>query len=209
MFKDRFDAGKQLVQRLLLFRQAPNTTILAVPCGGIVIGYELARELSIPLDVILSKKIGYPGNPDYTIGVVSLDNVIVDKRVLEFSGDMEEYLKTEISKLRQTLREEALFYRGQRMPQVIENKTIILVDDGISTGKNMEITIDLLKKMNPQKIVIATPVASKEALQLIKRKADEVVCLLVPELFITKSHWYSQYDTIDKDQVVQLLEVNY
>lgn len=209
MFKDRFDAGKQLVQKLLQFKNARDTTILAIPCDGVPVGYELARALSVPLDVILTKKIGYPGNPDYTIGVVSLDNVIVDKRVLEFSGDMEDYLKKEISKLRQALREEAYFYRGEKIPQAVEKKTIILVDDGISTGKNMEITIDLIKKMQPQKLIIAVPVASKEAIQLIKKKADEVFSVLVPELFVTKSHWYREYNTIDKDQVVQLLEVIY
>lgn len=209
MFKDRFDAGKQLGQKLIQFKNAQNTAILAVPSGGVPIGYELARELSVPLDVILTKKIGYPGNPDYTIGGVSLDNVIVDKRALELSGDMEEYLKKEISNLRQKLREEALFYRNDRKAQPIENKTIILVDDGISTGKNMEITIDLIKKLQPSKLIIALPVASKEALQLIKKKADEVVCLLVPELFITKSHWYNEFQNVDKDQIAQLLEILY
>ena len=149
MFKDRFDAGRQLVEKLVGFRGCPNTTILAVPCSGVPIGYELARELAVPMDLILTKKIGYPGNPDYTIGAVSLDNVIVDKRALEFSGDMEEYVKKEISVLRQALRKESLFYHAQRLPQCIETKNIILVDDGISTGKNMEITIDLIKKGNP------------------------------------------------------------
>lgn len=209
MFKDRFDAGKQLGQKLVDLKGTIDTTVLAIPCGGVPVGYQLARELLVPLDVMLSKKIGYPGNPDYTIGAVSLDNVIVDKRALEFSGDMEEYVKKEISNLRHELRKESAYYHAQRIPQRIENKTVILVDDGISTGKNMEITIDLIKKLQPSKLIIAVPVASKEAIQLIKRKVDEVICLLIPELFITKSNWYAQYDKIDADQVVELLESIY
>lgn len=209
MFKDRFDAGRQLAQKLSEFKNAHDATILAVPYGGVPVGYELAQELAVPLDVILTKKIGYPGNPDYTIGAVSLDNVIVDKRALEFSGDMEEYIKKEISSLRHALRQEAAFYRRQRIAQSIENKTVILVDDGISTGKNMEATIDLIKKMQPQKVVLALPVASKEAIQLIRKKVDDIICLLMPEHFITKANWYAQYDAVDADQVVQLLEALY
>lgn len=209
MFKDRFDAGKQLGQKLIDLKGAIDTTVLAIPCGGVPVGYQLARELSVPLDVMLSKKIGYPGNPDYTIGGVSLDNVIVDKRALEFSGAMEEYVKKEISHLRQELRKESAYYHPQKIPQRIENKRVILVDDGISTGKTMEITIDLIKKLQPQKLIIAVPVASKEAIQLIKRKVDEVICLIIPELFITKSNWYTHYDKVDADQVVELLESGY
>ena len=209
MFKDRFDAGKQLAQKLSEFKNSNNTTILAVPCGGVPVGYELARELSVPLDLILTKKIGYPGNPDYTIGALSLDNLIIDKRALEFSGDMEEYIKKQISILRQALRAESAFYHGPRMPMKIENRNVILVDDGISTGKNLEITADLIKKMQPQKLVIAVPVASKEALQLIKKKVDEVFCLYIPEPFINKAQWYTEFDPVDQDQVVQLLQVLY
>lgn len=209
MFKDLFDAGKQLAQELQEFKNAQNTLVLAIPQAGVSVGFEIARELSLPFDIILSKKIGYPGNPDYTIGAVSLDNVIVDKRVLEFSGDMEEYLKKEISKLRQKLREEASYFYGERIPGKIENNTIIVVDDGISTGKNMEVTIDLVKKMLPKKIVIAVPVASKEAIQLIKRKVDEIVTVIVPELFVTKSYWYQNYLQMEQEQVVQLLQSSY
>lgn len=206
MFKDRFDAGKQLAKRLLEYKNSTTTAVLAVPCGGVPVGYELAHALSVPFDLMLSKKIGYPGNPDYTIGAVSLDHVIVDKRALEISGAMEEYIKQEISKLRQQLRQEALIYRNDRSALSIEKKTIILVDDGISTGKNMEITIDLVKKMQPEKMIIAIPVASKQALQLIRKKVDEVICALIPEHFISKANWYAQFDQVDQDQVVQILQ---
>lgn len=209
MFKDRFDAGTQLAAKLAEYKNASNALIMAIPCGGVPVGYQVARALSVPLDVMLSKRIGYPGNPDYTIGGVSLDNVIVDKRTLEFSGHMEGYVKKEISALRQALREEAAFYYTNRIPQTIENKIVILVDDGISTGKHMEIAVDLIKKMQPQKLVIAVPVASKEALQLIRKKVDQVACLLVPEFFINKANWYDDFQSIDKDQVVQLLEIGY
>lgn len=210
MFKDRFDAGKQLGQKLAEFKNARDTAVFAIPNGGVPVGYELARELALPLDIILTKKIGYPGNPDYTIGAVSLDNVIIDKRVLEFSGDMEEYIKQEISRLRQILREEeAAYYRSDRKRQKIDNHTIILVDDGIATGKNMETTVDLIKKMQPKKMIIAVPIASREAMQLIRKKVEEIVTLAVPELFITKSRWYQNYADVHQEQIIEMLQSAY
>jgi predicted phosphoribosyltransferase len=209
MFKNRFDAGKKLAERLHEYKNDPQAIILAIPRGALEIGSVLSRDLNLPLDIILTKKIGYPGNPEYAIGAMSLDSVIIDKRALEFSGQLEAYLKQEIENIRQLLRERSALYHGDRKPFSLENKTIILVDDGIATGKTLEATLDLIKKQRPAKIVVAVPVASKEALHLIKKKVDEVVCLMVPDIFISVSQWYNHFEQVSDEQAIQLLQESY
>lgn len=209
MFKDRFDAGRQLAQRLQAYKDDPRAVILAIPRGALEIGSVLSQELHIPLDVVLTKKIGYPGNPEYAIGAVSLDNVIIDKRALELSGAMETYLKQEIETIRNTLRERSRAYHHQRPAVPLAGKIVIITDDGIATGKTLEVTIDLIKKENPAKIVVAVPVASKEALHLIRKKVDEVICLEVPEIFMSVGQWYAHFDQVDDEQAIALLQGSY
>lgn len=209
MFKDRFDAGKQLTQKLQKYTNDPNTIILAIPRGALEIGAVLSKDLNLPMDVVLTKKIGYPGNPEYAIGAMSLDSIIIDKRGLEFSGELEAYLKKEISTIRQLLRERSALYHGKEKPLSLENKTVIVVDDGIATGKTLEVTLDLIKKQHPAKIIVAVPVASKEALQLIKKKVDEVICLIVPDIFMSVGQWYEHFDQVDDEQAIQLLRESY
>ncbi len=209
MFKDRFDAGYQLAKHLQHYKNNPDALIVAIPRGAVEIGAELSKQLQLPLDVIFTKKIGYPGNPEYAIGAVSLDNVIIDKRVLEFSGALEIYLKQEIAAIRQLLHERSVQYHGSRKPLSLTNKIVIVVDDGIATGKTVEATIDLIKKENPKKIIVAVPVASKDALQLIKKKVDEVVCLEVPDYFMGVSQAYQKFDQVSDEQAIKLLQESY
>ena len=206
MFNDRFDAAYQLANHLQQYKNNSNTLILAIPRGALEIGAILAKELQLPLDVILTKKIGYPGNPEYAIGAVSLDNVIVDKRALEFSGEMEAYLKQEIAKIRKQLQERSVAYHKNKPLHSLTDKTVIVTDDGIATGKTLEATIDLIKKNHPKKIIVAVPVASKEALHIIKKKVDEVICLLVPEIFMGVSQWYRNFEQVDDEQAIALLQ---
>jgi predicted phosphoribosyltransferase len=206
MFKDRFDAGEKLAQKLMEYKDNPNVVILAIPRGALEIGSVLTHELHAPLDVVLTKKIGYPGNPECAIGAVSLENVIIDKRVLEFSGDLEAHLKQEIAQIKALLHHRSAQYHGVREPIPLNDKIIILTDDGIATGKTVEATIDLIKKQNPQKIIVAVPVASREALHLIKKKVDEVVCLLVPDIFMSVGQWYQNFDQVSDEEAIELLQ---
>jgi len=206
MFKDRFDAGEKLAQKLMEYKDNPNVVILAIPRGALEIGSVLTHELYAPLDVVLTKKIGYPGNPECAIGAVSLENVIIDKRVLEFSGDLEAHLKQEIAQIKALLHHRSAQYHGVREPIPLNDKIIILTDDGIATGKTVEATIDLIKKQNPQKIIVAVPVASREALHLIKKKVDEVVCLLVPDIFMSVGQWYQNFDQVSDEEAIELLQ---
>lgn len=209
MFKDRLEAGQQLAKKLEEYTDNADALILAVPRGALEIAHILSHQLHLPLDVILTKKIGYPGNPECSIGAVSLENIIIDKRGLEFSGHMEEYLKQEIANIRQLLRERSAIYHAHHPPLSLQGKIVIVVDDGIATGKTLEATIDLIKKQNPKKIVVAVPVASKESLHSIRKKVDEVICLEIPDMFVSVSQSYQNFDQVDDEQAIQLLEQAY
>jgi len=206
MFKDRFDAGKKLAEQLQEYKNNPQAIILAIPRGALAIGAVLSQQLQLPLDVIFTKKIGYPGNPEYAIGALSVDNVIIDKRALEFSGALEAYLKQEIESIRTALKERSALYHGTRQPPSLENKIVIITDDGIATGKTLEATIDLIKKQHPAKIIIAVPVGAKEAIHALKKKVDEVVCLEIPDNFLSVAQWYERFEQVDDEQAIQLLQ---
>jgi putative phosphoribosyl transferase len=209
MFKDRFDAGHKLAEKLQKYKDDSNAVILAIPRGALEIGSVLSRELHIPLDVILTKKIGYPGNPEYAIGAMSLETIIIDRRAIEFSGELESYLKKEVEEIRQLLHERSKAYHGNKEPISLENKIVIVTDDGIATGRTLEVTLDLIKKQHPAKIIVAVPVASKEAINLIKKKVDEVICLEVPDFFMSVSQWYDHFDQVNDEQAIALLQGSY
>lgn len=198
MFKDRFDASQQLAQKLIQYKNIPDTVILVKTRGAFAIGAVISEQLHIPIDIFLSKRIGYPGNPDYTIGMVTLDDIIIDKRALEFSGEMQNYLKNEVAEIRHGLRLRADQYYKDHQHYLLQDKTIIIVDEGIATGKTMEVIIDLIKKKNPKKIIVAVPVASKEALHVVRKKVDEIICLQIPDIFMNVSQWYQNYDVTDE-----------
>ena len=209
MFKDRFDAGHQLAVALKSYKNNPDTLILAIPRGALEIGAALSKELQLPLDVILTKKIGYPGNPEYAIGAMSVDTVLIDKRALEFSGELQSYLKQEIISIKELLQERSKAYHGNRAPLSLTDKIVIVTDDGIATGRTLDATIDLIKKQHPKKIIVAVPVGSKEALNQIKKKVDEVICLEVPEVFTSVSQWYTAFEQVDDERAIALLQESY
>jgi putative phosphoribosyl transferase len=209
MFNDRFDAAEQLVLRLEKYKDNLDVVIVAIPRGGLELGYVLSHKLHAPLDVIFTKKIGYPGNPEYAIGAVGIEGELIDKRLLGISDTFTAYLEHEIKRLRSLLRQRYKAYRGDLPPLDLRNKIVIVTDDGVATGKTLEITLDLIKKHEPQKIVVALPVAPSDAVALLKRKADEVVVLDVPELFFSVGQFYRNFEQVDDSQAIKLLHEAY
>lgn len=202
MFKNRFDAAYQLVQKLTAYDHAHDTLVLAVPRGGVELGFVLARELHLPLEVVLTKKIGYPGNPEYAIGAAGLHYSYVSP---EFEA-LKDYIDQELPKIRALLQKRAeLYYKGTP-PLSITDKVVIVVDDGVATGNTLLATLAIIKKDRPKKIIVALPVASAQALALLKEVADEVICLEVPKLFFGVGQFYQEFDQVDDHEVVKLLD---
>lgn len=203
MFKDRFDAAEQLLPLLQSYKDQANTVVLAIPRGGLELGYVLARGLNVPLDVIFTKKIGMPGNPEYAIGAVSDLHVFLNSN---FNiPELQDYVAHEVDSIRQIIHERIKKYRYSMPPFTIENKTVIVVDDGVATGSTLLATLALIKAYKPKKIVVALPVSSREAYKKIQQEADEVVCISVPTSFMSVGQFYEHFDQVSDEDAIRLL----
>lgn len=179
--------------------------ILAVPRGGVPIGYYLAMHFDFPLDLLMTKKIGHPANEEFAIGAVGLEDSVVDK----FYNVPDYYIEHEINRIRRSLVERYKKFMGDREPVNIKNKIVIVIDDGIATGKTILATLKLLRSQHPKKLVVAVPVASEEAANLIKKEVDDFVCLHIPEPFGGVGRFYNDFsETTDEEVIALLNELN-
>jgi predicted phosphoribosyltransferase len=201
MFIDRFDAGEQLAEKLIKFRNVPGV-VLAVPRGGVPVGFIIARQLGLPIDLILTKKIGHPLNKEFAIGAANL----TDHFIVERDDISPEYIEQELIRIRMNLKDMYKRYMGEMPPQNLEGKTVIVVDDGIATGNTILGTVNLLRKSKPAKIVVAAPVASLSAVEKLKKEIDEVVVVLIPEYFSGVGAFYENFDQVEDDEVMWCLD---
>ncbi|MGZ4056794.1 MAG: phosphoribosyltransferase [Bacteroidia bacterium] len=202
MFKDRYEAAMLLAKKLEKYKNKEGI-ILAVPRGGVPIGYVIAKELGFPLEIVLSKKIGHPRNPEYAIGSVTLHGAVVSDNVMDVSID---YIQKEADRILLNLKEKFKLYMGNRRPADLKNKTVIIVDDGIATGNTILATIDSIKKSNPDKIVVAVPVAPPATVRKLANVVDEVICLLTPTNFMGVGEFYSNFSEVSDEEAIQFLE---
>ena len=200
ILKDRKEAGLLLSEKLEKYQDS-DTLILAVPRGGVPIGYEIAKNLNLPLDIILSKKIGHPSNKEFAIGAVSLDSTIIDP----YPDISNAYIDAEIKHIRELLQEKYALYMGNRKPIDIKGKNVIIVDDGIATGNTLLASINMLRKNNPKKIIVAVPVVPADVVATFQQKADEFVFLMAPMDFGGVGRFYQDFEQVNDDEVIRML----
>lgn len=206
MFQDRQDAGRQLALRLARYR-AENPIVLAIPRGGVVIGYEVAHALEAPLEVIVVRKLGAPGNPEFGIGAIGPNGV----RVLD--RDTIEYLQVSPAELEHTIaaqkvemeRRIHLFCGDKPLPEV-RDRTVILVDDGLATGVTAKAAIEVIRKQHPKRLVFAVPVSSEDVAEAFRSEVDELICLETPTYFRAVGLWYQDFDQVSDQEVLAWLE---
>jgi putative phosphoribosyl transferase len=203
ILQDRKEAAILLSEKLEKY-QSSDTIILAVPRGGVPIGYEIAKNLHLPLDVILSKKIGHPLNKEFAIGAVSLDSSFIDNHP-EISTA---YIESETKKLRESLQDKYNLYMGDRKPADVTGKTVILVDDGIATGNTLLACIAMLRKNKPQKIIVAVPVVPFDTVKVFQQKADEFIYLIASKDFRGVGGFYEDFEQVNDDEVIRMLLVS-
>lgn len=201
MFHDRLEAGLLLAAKLKKYKNDPGI-VLAVPRGGMPVAYAVARELGFPVEVILTKKIGHPMNKEYAIGAASL----TDHFVVPHEGVTEEYIEQELQRIRSRLKEMHTRFMGDKEPEKLEGKTVIVIDDGIATGNTLLGTVNVLRKSNPGKIVIGVPVASETAVQKLEKEVDEVVAVLIPEDFYGVGAFYEDFEQVSDEEVMHYLD---
>lgn len=200
MFHDRIEAGLLLVKKLRKYK-GENCVILGVPRGGIPVAYVVATELDLPLDIILSRKIGHPMNKEYAIGAANLNDYFIEEE--EYVSN--EYIKEEVQTVRKRLNEMKIKFKGNKDDIKLEGKTVIIVDDGVATGNTLVAAIRLLRKSKPDKIIVAVPVASNSAIEKISKEADEVITIIVPYDFHGVGQFYESFETISDDEVTEYL----
>ncbi|MFA5128777.1 MAG: phosphoribosyltransferase [Patescibacteria group bacterium] len=207
IFKNRVEAGQKLAETLKKFKDAQGTLILALPRGGVVVGFEVAKTLSLPMDIIVPRKIGAPGNPEFAIGAITEQGVgIFDEMVIGTYGITESYLQNEIKKEKAEAERRLKLYRGTRPPLDLKNKTVIIVDDGLATGMTMRAAIKTAKKLRAEKIIVAIPVTSPEAAELVKKEVDEIIYLEAPAFFGAVGSFYEEFGQTTDEEVIDLLK---
>ena len=205
-FLDRKEAGAELAGMLACYRANPKAVVLALPRGGVPVGYEVASALGLPLDVLVVRKLGMPSQPELAMGAVASGGAVVLNddvvRYLPRGSDAVEQVKArELQELAR--REES--YRGDRPALQMSGRTAIVVDDGLATGATMEAAVRALRSLDAERIVVAVPVASIEARERIAAVADEVLCLQTPSFFNAVGQWYERFDQTEDQEVRELL----
>lgn len=200
MFQNRSEAGIALASKLRKYQNIPGV-ILAVPRGGVPVAYEVAKELNIPLELVLVKKIGHPLEKEYAIGAVGLK----DSFIVPHENVSDDYLKKETEKIRSRLLEMKRKFLGTREPEDLNGKTVIIIDDGIATGNTLLATVNIIKKSHPAKIIVAAPVVSKSAADKLRFEVDDLVALIIPEIFYGVGLFYHDFTQVQDDEVLEYL----
>lgn len=205
-FLNRDEAGKLLARRLIEYKSDDSAIILALPRGGVPVGYVVAYELHKPLDIYLVKKIGVPGHEELAMGAISSGGEIkVDAGLIQRLQITNTELNALIDLKKAEIKEQEKFLRGSKPALDLTNRTVILVDDGLATGATMLTAIKSIKNLHPAKIIAAIPVASHEAMELVQREVDEAICLMIPDFFYSVSVWYSDFRQTTDGEVINLL----
>jgi putative phosphoribosyl transferase len=206
MFRDRVDAGQQLARRLEDYARRNDVLVLGIPRGGVPVAFEVAQALHAPLDILLVRKLGAPGQRELAMGAIASGGIrILDQELIADLGVTEEQLAETIDAQETELERREQLYRGVRRGISVQGKIVILVDDGIATGSSMRAAVDALRSLQPQKIVVATPVAPSRADEHISRVADEFVCVLKPEWFFAIGEFYERFPQVEDADVSVLL----
>jgi len=204
-FSNRVDAGKRLAYELRDFKNK-KAIVLAIPRGGVVVGYEIAKSLNLPLDVIIPHKIGAPDNPELAIGAMTDDGtVILDESLVSYLSVPREYVKAESERQKSEIERRLKLYRQNRVYPSLENLDVILVDDGIATGSTMKAALASVKKRGAKTVTVAVPVGPPSTIKELKRQADQVVCPYTPEYFAAIGQFYGNFEQTSDEEVIRLL----
>jgi len=204
-FKDRRDAGRALAKALQAWRGRPDVLVLALPRGGVPVGWEVARALGVPLDVLVVRKLGFPGQEEYAMGAIASGGVRVMGEADGAWPVPAQALEAVVAREQAELVRREQRYRGGRPPLDLARRVLILVDDGLATGASMRAAVQAARAGSPKQVVVAVPVASPEAVQSLSALADEVVCLFTPKHFRAVGLWYQDFTQTSDEEVDRLL----
>jgi len=204
-FKDRHDAGRRLAKALDAWRGRSDVLVLALPRGGVPVAWEVARALGAPLDVLVVRKLGFPGQEEFAMGAIASGGIRVMSETEGTWPVSERQLEAIVARELAELERRERRYRAGRPPLKMADRVLVLVDDGLATGATMSAAVQAARTANPKRIVVAVPVASVEAVQSVGVLADEVLCSYTPEHFRAVGLWYEDFAQTSDEEVDQLL----
>jgi len=205
MFTNRKQAGILLAKELKQYQNKADVVVVTIPRGGVPVGFEISQSLHLPLELVLSKKIGHPFNKEYAIGAVTLKSSVLSEAAEEVSH---EYIEDETGRIRDLLQQRYDWYYGMKKPLELTNKIVIIVDDGIATGNTLLSSIQLIEQEEPKEIIIALPVAPPSALNKIRelRSVTKVICILETRNFHAVGQFYEEFNQVSDEEVIALLK---
>lgn len=205
-FADRTEAGQRLARALRAYAGRADLLVLALPRGGVPVAFEVARALGAPLDLLLVRKLGVPGQEELAMGAIASGGIrVLNREVIAATGVGEAEIEATAAREQRELERRAGAYRGERPPPGIAGRCVILIDDGLATGATMRAGLAALRPQHPATLVVAVPVAPSDTLARLRAEADDVVFLEAPEHFYAIGAWYRDFRQIDDDQVRELL----
>jgi predicted phosphoribosyltransferase len=205
-FRDRYDAGRRLAARLGEYAGRPDVVVLALPRGGVPVGYEVARALSAPLDAFLVRKLGLPGREELAMGAVASGGVrVLNDALVRALGITDDVIEMVAEAEQRELARRERAYRGDAGGVDVRDRVVILVDDGLATGATMRAAVRALRRQGPARLVVAVPTAAPQTCEELREEADEVVCETTPEPFHAVGLWYEDFSQTTDEEVRDLL----
>lgn len=205
-FHNRTEAGQQLAQKLQSYNNEKNTVVLALPRGGVPVAYEIAKQLNLPLDICLVRKLGVPDRLELAMGAIALGEVrILNTDVINWLNISPQTIETVTDQEQKELYRREQVYRGDKPLPKIYNQTVILVDDGIATGSTIKAAIAIIKKQQAKKIIIAVPVAPPSVCKQLNYEVDQIIALNTPNNLNSISLWYDDFSQTTDEEVCNLL----
>jgi predicted phosphoribosyltransferase len=206
MFRDRRDGGRALAHVLSAYAERPDVVVLALPRGGVPVGYEVARALHVPLDVYIVRKLGVPGHEEYAMGAIASGGVrVLNEKIVQLLGIPDDAVEAVARAEQRELERRERQYREGRPPLDVRGRTVILVDDGLATGATMLAAVKALQAEQAERIVVAVPTAAPQTCEDMRHEADEVICATTPEPFHAVGLWYRDFDQTSDEEVHELL----
>ena len=205
-FRSRGHAGRELAVKLASYARRSDVTVFGLARGGVPVAYEIARALAAPLDVLLVRKLGVPGDDELAMGAIASGGVrVLNEDVIQNADISPSALDMVLRREQQELARRERLYRGERPPLTVRDAIVILVDDGLATGSTMDAAIQAVRRQRPARIVVAVPVGAWETCEDFRAQVDEVVCLVTPHPFVAVGLWYDDFSQISDDEVRRLL----
>jgi putative phosphoribosyl transferase len=207
MFLDRRDAGAKLAPKLLKYKDNKDVLVLALPRGGVMTGYETALALRVPMDVLIVRKIGVPWQPELAAGALSETGaLVINKLVVSGYKISKEFLEKEVSRQKEEISRRIELYRNGKGIACLEDKIIILIDDGVATGATMKAAVETLREAKIRKLVVALPVSPADTAEELRGMSDEFVCIETHDDFLAVGNYYQDFTQVSDEEVVDLLE---